>query len=150
MSLNLTNASANVRARVALVVGGAQNVHVTRTPPGWTPPTDEFGRMSPYAVINFGEPVPDYGRTIADGEGDYPHTWPVSVLIYCATGDETIPLGNALRARMIDFSPDGSNSTPFRGGASYSYPVGSQDNIPARIEMARYYTCLVNMSGGSS
>lgn len=145
MSLDLTAARAAIKAKVEAVVGSG-NVHATILPDNYAPPRDALGRMSPYAVTNFGRPVPEFGRTINDGEGDYPHRWPVGIFLYAADGDAIQELGDELDAALIDSHPNGDDSTGLRGAAAYSYPLPSTDNIPARIELQRYYTCLVNMS----
>lgn len=146
MSLDLKTARTSVKSRVETIVG-AGNAHIGQIPAGFQPPRDAMNRMAPYAVLHFGRPVPDFGRTIADGEKDYPHTWPVAVYLYATDGGVVQDLADDLDASLLDWQPTGNDdSTPLRGGASFSYPLASTENMPARIELQRYYTCLVNMS----
>lgn len=144
MSLDLSAA----RAAITGKVNGLSAIAATYSnfiPEGETPPKDAYGILSPYAITHFGRPVPDHGRTLADGEGDYPHVWPFYVELIAPTGYDIDAIADSLDSELIDFQPDGDNSTAIRGAGSYSYPLPSSDNMPARIGLNRYYLCTVNM-----
>ncbi|QIK61802.1 hypothetical protein G7068_16175 [Leucobacter viscericola] len=145
MSLDMSNARAAIKSRV-LGLSSVSDVFTTEVKKGFTPRSDAYGRMEPYAVLHFGRPVPGYGRTIGDGEQDYPHLWPVSIFLYCSDGDSAENLADELDASFLDWSPDGDNSTGFRGGASFSYALQSTDNMPSRVELQRYFTATINLS----
>ena len=145
MSLNLKSARTAVKNRVA-GISGIELVEEDQLPEGVTPPRDQWNQMSPYAVIHFGRPVPDYGRTLADGEADYPHVWPTWVELVAPSGYSINDLADDLDASLLDWQPDGDNSTGLSGSASYSYSIASVDNMPARKVLNRYYICKVNLS----
>lgn len=145
MSIQLSAARANVKTRLQ-AISDLSGIYTTSIPKGFTPEFDAYGEMSPYLVCHFGRPVPDYGRTIADNEDEYPHIWPVSFYIYAKNGDEGDRLADELDALIRGWAPNGDDSTPFKGGPSFSYGRAEGENIPARVEVQLYYNCLVNMT----
>ena len=104
MSLKLKDARSAFKSRVESVAA-IKMVAEDQVPEGVDPPRDWAGEMSPYAVLHFGRPGPDYGRTLTDGEGDYPHTWPVYVeLVVGATSSVSVSdLADDLDAALINW-----------------------------------------------
>lgn len=144
MSLDLSIERAAVKSRLATITELSGNFS-TALPAGFTPTLDAYGRMSPYVVRRYGRPVPLGDRTLDDDEDQYPHTWPVGISLYAIDGDAADLLADKIDAKIRGWAPSENNSTQFRGGPSYSYPRSSSDNIPARIEVLMFYTCIVNM-----
>lgn len=145
MSLKTSTARANIKARILAEVPAIKHLYTSQLPKDVQPTLNAYGELEPYAVVRFGRPVPEFGRTLGDSEKDYPHTWPLGVFVYASDGDTVNDLIDDLDQALLAWSPEEGNMGPIRGSVAYSYDFPSTDNMPARIEIQRFYTCLINL-----
>lgn len=134
-----------ILARLSVLAGGRI---LEAQPDDDNLPRDDSGRVRPYAVVYFSDPVPAAGDRTFDRDGAQPFVLPVMIQ-WSAPDPATLrALASAGRSLLVDWRPSlaADAMQPIGGG---SYTTLDAQNKPSRYNRLAHFSTTINLSGAS-